>query len=164
MVDVGKWIKECLEPIGASFGIESVSGVNVLSLSKEGRVIGRNGQPLPNGFLDEEWVDGLIPFPEFCLSVVPRPLVELRQNVAARLEAEQTLIDEMLGAPVVMEKLSEAGSDGEPAALKCMRRGRINIEAWLRDDSHVKMTTNFLSPTASLPTAVYSPENIYAEA
>ena len=162
MVDVGKWIKEFLEPIGSELGFESVGGgVNVLSLSKDGRVIGMNGQPLPNGYLDEEWTDGLIPFPEFCLSVNPLPLAELRQNVAARLEVEQTLIDEMLRTPVIAEKLEMGGG---LAAIRCMRMGKGKIEAMLRDDSHVKMATNFLSPTASLRTAVYSPDVIYAEA
>jgi hypothetical protein len=165
VVDVGKWIKEFLEPIGSELGFESVGGgVNVLSLSKDGRVIGMNGQPLPNGYLDEEWTDGLIPFPEFCLSVNPLPLAELRQNVAARLEVEQMLIDEMLGTPIVADKLGAAGSGGELAAIRSMRRGKGKIEAILRDDSHVKMATNFLSPTASLRTAVYSPDVIYAEA
>ena len=153
-----------MEPIGASLVIEPVSGVNVLTLSKEGKVIGRDGHPLSNGYLDDGWVDGLIPFPENCLSVVPMPLDEIRLYVTARLEEDQKLIDEMLETPIIKEKLAEVGIDGEPAAIKVMRIGKTNIETWLRNDSHVKMATNFLPPTASLLTAVYSPEKIYAEA
>jgi hypothetical protein len=163
---VNGWIKEFLEPLGATFNVSPPTGLNVLTLSKDGRAVGLDGQPLSNGHLDEGWKDGLIPFPDSCLALPLVPLDELRESVCARLQLEQRMIDEMVEDPAVKTKLAEIGwgaDAGELIAIKCMRRGKVHVAECFSGDCHQKMATGILPPTASMLKAVYSPDKLYRE-
>jgi hypothetical protein len=164
VIEVNGWIKEFLEPIGTSFGVPLPTGLNVLPLSKDGRLVGLDGHPLANGHLDEGCKQGLLSFPESCLSAPLTPLDELRASVQARLALDQRMIDGMLEDPAVKAKLAEAGwgaDAGEPIAIKCMHRGRARVAECFAGDCHLKMATCILPPTASMLKAVYSPDKLY---
>lgn len=137
----------------------------MLSLSQDGSVIGLDGQPLPLGHVDADWKGGLLPFPDYCMAVVPQPVDKVEEMLKQRREYEDSLLREMVVSPGVKEALAEMGVQegayAELCAVKCMRRGADTIAAWFRDDCHKKMLTCYLPATASMPEAVYSPDEIY---
>lgn len=158
------WCKE-LAPIGKELKVVKPGSTNVVQLSKDGKIIGWDGNPLDNGHVDAEWKGGLLPFPDYCLTVTPLPMEALEKEVTQRLEYEDRLISEMVGVQLVQDALAGLGfKSGDGSVLyiiKLMRQGNDNISSWFRADSHKKMLTCHLPSTASMPDAVYSPEQIY---
>jgi hypothetical protein len=158
------WCKE-LAPIGKELKVVKPGSTNVVQLSKEGKIIGWDGNPLDNGHVDADWKGGLLPFPDYCLTVTPLPMETIVKEVKQRLEYEDRLIREMVEFQLVQDALAGLGfKSGDGSVLhiiKLMRQGEDNISAWFRADSHKKMLTCHLPSTASMPDAVYSPEQIY---
>ena len=80
-------------------------------------------------------------------------------------DIQDGMLQAMILSPEVKEALAALGHKGEVAselhAVKCMQRGVHNISEWLKEDSHIKMLTFYLPATASMPDAVYSPDEIY---
>ena len=143
------------------------TGTNVVSLSKDGKIIGWDGQPLANGHVDADWKGGLLPFPDYCLTVSPPPMATLEADVQRRLEYEDRMVREMVEVQCVQEALSRLGlkiSEDNPFhVIRLARKGSDTVAAWFRGDSHKKMLTCHLPSTASMPEAFYSPEQIYKQ-
>jgi hypothetical protein len=163
---VNSWCGEFVS-ISKELKLEKPSGVTVLTLSEGGKVIGLDGQPLANGHVDASWKGGLLPFPEYCLAVLPVPMDRLEEMLMQRRAYEDTMIQDMLQTPCVKEALAAHGQAGggdgysHLCVFKLVKQGVNNIAAWFRDDSHKKMLTCYLPSTASMQEAVYSPDQIY---
>lgn len=139
--------------------------LDLLTLSPEGKIIGLDGQPLDKGHVDADRVDGLLPFPDYCMLVQPLGMDRLREMSEQYYGIQDGMLQAMILSPEVKEILATLGHTGEVAselyAVKFMHRGVRNISDWLKEDSHVKRLTCYLPATASMPDAVYSPEEIY---
>ena len=161
---VNDWCKELL-PFGNKLGVVKPGGTNIVPLSKNGEILGLDGNALTNGHVNAEWKGGLLPFSDYCLTVSPPPIETVEAMVKERLEYEEKLINDMVGVPYVqdvMRKLGYSGGDGSQLhVIKLAKQGIENITAWFDADSHERMLTNHLPSTASMPDAVYAPDQIY---
>jgi hypothetical protein len=126
--------------------------VKVHTLSMEGEVIGVDGMPLKWGHVDDEWYEGLLPFPGSCLTVTPLPIETLKRDCDARNALDDMMIDNML---------TGLGLTRECAAIKLLDDGNASVKAMFAMDSHRKMLTHKLPPTGSMPNASYNPHDIY---
>lgn len=161
-----EWCEE-FGTVAKELKMEKPMGINVVSLSQDGKTIGLDGQELPKGHLDPYWKGGLLPFPVNCMSVVPLPLDEIKAMAGQYREIQDGFLQAMFLSPGVKEALAAIGMTGASVsdlkAVRCMRKGAATITAWLGDDCHKKMLTCYLPPTASMPDAVYMPEKIYCK-
>ena len=164
MERVHGWCEE-FGTIARELKIEKPAGFNLLSLSQDGKIIGLDGHPMPNGHVDAFWKGGLLPFPDNCLSVTLSPIEEIRELSQRYHNVQDAFLQAMILSPGVKDTMAALGAKdrdlSDLEAVKCMRRGAANIAGWFRDDCHRKMLTCFLPPTASMPDAVYSPNEIY---
>ena len=161
---VHAWCKE-FESIARELRMVKPGKVELLLLSEDGKIIGLDGQALDKGHVDADSVEGLLPFPDYCMSVQPVAMDKLEEMSKQYRDIQDGMLQAMILSPEVKEALAISGHKGEVAselhAVKCMQRGVQNISEWLKEDSHVKMLTCYLPATASMPDAVYSPDEIY---
>lgn len=143
------WIDELKPLCDASTPIPIIT---LHSLSKDGKVIGVDGRALNKGHVDDDWIEGFLPFPGCCLTVKPLPVEELRRNCEARNQVDTMMINDML---------SKLGLDEKCAAIKLKEVGDTFVDALFAGDSHTKMRTHFLPPTASMPEACHAPDQVY---
>jgi hypothetical protein len=158
------WCEE-FKPIATELRMEKPKKLSLLSLSEEGKIIGLDGHPLEKGHVDAECEEGLLPFPEYCMSVQPQPMDSLREMSKQYTDIQDGMLQAMVLSPGIAETLAAMLKTevtvSELYAVKGMRKGVENIASWLKDDSHTKMQTCFLPATASMPDAIYSPHEIY---
>jgi hypothetical protein len=144
-----EWSKEFHAHFSASTPFPDIK---IHTLSMDGEVIGVDGKPLKKGHVDDEWHEGILPFPGCCLTVTPLPMETLKRDCDARNALDDMMIDKMLG---------ELGLTRECAAFKLMDAGNANVKAMFARDSHREMLTHKLPSTASMKSAVYNPLEIY---
>ena len=145
-----EWCKEFNAHFNASFPFPE--DVRIHTLSMDGEVIGVDGRPLKRGHVDDEWREGLLPFPGCCLTVAPLPIETLKRDCDARNALDDLMIDKML---------EELGLSRECNAIELMENGNANVKSLFARDSHRKMLTQKLPPTASMRNAIYNPQEIY---
>ena len=135
----------------------------LLQLDSYGRLIGPDSRPrvaghleLPPVSLADGWTRPPLPFQESCCDLLPDPtLPTLAQQ---RLAAEDARIATMLST--LFGSANEPNAV-EPNAIAAFRRGHRNAVHRLEQDSHEGRLTAVLSPTASMPSAVYCPERLF---
>lgn len=158
------WCNE-FESIARELRMEKPGKLGLLSLSEDGKIIGLNGRPLERGHVDADCEDGLLPFPDCCMSVKPLPMETLAKMSKEYSDFQDGMLQAMVLSPGIAEALAALVRKdvivSDLHAVKCMRRGVENIASWLKDDSHTKMQTCYLPATASMPEAIYSPDEIY---
>lgn len=158
------WCKE-FESFASELRMAKPEGMGLLSLSEDGKIIGLDGHPLEKGHVDADCVEGLLPFPDYCLAVKPLPMETLVTKSQEYSSIQDGMLQAMVLNPVIADALAALGQKevmaSELYAVKCMRQGVENIAAWLRDDSHINKRTCYLPATASMPDAVYTPNEIY---
>ena len=93
-----------------------------------------------------------LPFPDIYSSLQTDEKL-LGELVAARLDKENALIRDML--------MSLFGSEDDTNTITVMLRGRRNALRRMQEDSHQAKLTSILPPTASMPSALYAPEQLF---
>ena len=130
----------------------------LLTINQEGKMIAPNGQPSSLGHfaLPEPSPANQnrqpLPFPDIYSSLQTDEKL-LGELVAARLDKENALIRDML--------MSLFGSEDDTNTITVMLRGRRNALRRMQEDSHQAKLTSILPPTASMPSALYEPEQLF---
>ena len=86
-----------------------------------------------------------IPFPSHCSSIKPTKVDEL---IKKRRDKEDAMIAELMGTIGLSSSI----------VVDARKRAILEVANRLKTDSHLSNLTSVLSPSASLPSAVYQPE------
>jgi len=134
-------------------GVEISRYIRLIPLDKSGRMKGPDERPLAWGHFDPSALRGLLPFDAELTGLKLTPPDEASATVDAQMRKEAALIDAMLAACGIKPE--------DCRAYQCMLNARQRV-AWIfKHDSHLKMLTSILPPTASMTDAVFTPEELY---
>ena len=144
---------------GSKHVLSFPNNCKLLTVNSEGQLIGRDGQPTPGGHLalpEASLSDGdsrpPFPFPEACCQLCPNE-AELQRLTDDRRAKEERRLQDML------QSLFNSADDTKTVSV--MRTGKHNALRRLREDSHQARLTVVFPPTASMPGAVYAPEQLF---
>jgi hypothetical protein len=127
-------------------------------LDPAGRMMGANKRRSPLGHLE---LTGpivksdrkiLIPFPAACCDVQVLPQARIKEMADGYYAAENVMISNVL---------LYASIEEEPKCVQAMRAGRKEVLRRLKEDSHTRDLTSVLWPSASLPGASFSPNDVF---
>ncbi len=127
--------------------------IRLIALDKNGRMKGPDGMSLPFGHFDPSALRGLLPFDIELTKMSPIPFEEAQAIVERQIKKEDACIGDMLADCGIVP--------ADCPALQCMLNARRRVAWILRNDTHLKMLTAILPPTASMPEAVFSPKELY---
>ena len=134
-------------------GVVIPKPVKLIPLDKNGYMKGIDLTPLTRGHFDQSAMKGILPFDVEMSEYRLQSPEDMQAAIDRQLDKETRQIAVMLEAVKIRPE--------ESPAVQCMLNARRRV-GWIhQNDSHIKMLTKDLPPTASMPDAVFSPGEIY---